>query len=196
MKSKYLPLGFGILVCLSGIGYLALNYFQYLSGIEKLVFVLLWAGMFAFLGKYCGGLWGKAWMPRATGILSLVAGALPLIGLAVFVFSSGMLGQGVMTFLYFGVPWFLFALSVGFAAEAMTLPSLVEILANLLMPLLLIGVLVAVVGGTCALKKKNWWLALAGAIGALICSPLIGIPAIIFVAQAKAGFSSTRKPEC
>jgi len=188
MKSKYLLFGFAILVCLSGIGYLATNYFQYLSGIEKLVFVLLWAGMFAFLGKYCG-LWGKAWMPRATGILSLIASALPLIVLAVFFLSSGSFGPGVMTFIYFAVPLFLFALSVGFAAKAMGLYP-IQMLASLVMPLLLIGMLVAVAGGTCALKKKYWGLTLAGAIGAFICSPLVGIPAIILAAQAKAAFSS------
>ena len=130
-------------------------------------------------------------MPRATGILSLIAGALPLIVLAVFVFTSGSFGQEVMTFIYFGVPGFLFALSLGFAAEAMGLYP-IQMLASLVMPLLLIGVLVAVVGGICALKKKNWGLALVGAIGALICSPLVGIPAIILAAQAKSVFSSTR----
>ena len=56
MKLEYILFGFGVLLCLSGVGYLAAEYVKYLSEIGKLVSLLLTVGMFAFLGKYFEGL--------------------------------------------------------------------------------------------------------------------------------------------
>jgi hypothetical protein len=44
--------GFGILLCLAGIGFLAGEYVKYMSEIGKLLALLLTVGMFGFLGKY------------------------------------------------------------------------------------------------------------------------------------------------
>ncbi len=55
MKLEYILYGFGILLCLSGVGYLAAEYVKYLSEIGKLVSLLLTVGMFGFLGKYFEG---------------------------------------------------------------------------------------------------------------------------------------------
>jgi len=52
MKIEYILFGFGILLCLAGISYLAAEYIRYLSEIGKLLSLLLTTGMFAFLGKY------------------------------------------------------------------------------------------------------------------------------------------------
>lgn len=52
MKLEYVLFGFGILFCLSGVGYLAAQYVKYLSEAGKLVSLLLTVGMFAFLSKY------------------------------------------------------------------------------------------------------------------------------------------------
>lgn len=52
MKLEYVLFGFGILFCLTGIGYLAAEYVKYLSEVGKLVSLLLTTAMFAFLGKY------------------------------------------------------------------------------------------------------------------------------------------------
>jgi len=48
----YVLYGFGILLCLGGIGYLAEEYVKYMSEIGKLLALLLTIGMFSFLGKY------------------------------------------------------------------------------------------------------------------------------------------------
>ena len=56
MKLEYILFGFGTLLCLSGIGYLAAEYVRYLSEVGKLVSLLLTVGMFASLGKYFEGL--------------------------------------------------------------------------------------------------------------------------------------------
>ena len=52
MKLNFVLFGFGILLCLAGIGYLAAEYVKYLSEAGKLVSLLLTVGMFGFLGKY------------------------------------------------------------------------------------------------------------------------------------------------
>lgn len=52
MKIEYILFGFGILLCLAGIGYLAAEYVKYLSEAGRLVSLLLTVGMFGFLGKY------------------------------------------------------------------------------------------------------------------------------------------------
>ena len=52
MKLNYILYGFGILLCLSGVGYLAAQYVRYLSEIWRLFSLLLTIGMFAFMGKY------------------------------------------------------------------------------------------------------------------------------------------------
>jgi len=48
----YVLYGFGILLCISGIAYLAAEYVTYLSELGKLASLMLTVGIFAFLGKY------------------------------------------------------------------------------------------------------------------------------------------------
>ena len=48
----YVLYGFGILLCLAGIIYLAAEYVKYLSEVGKLIALLLTTGIFGFLGKY------------------------------------------------------------------------------------------------------------------------------------------------
>ena len=52
MKLEFILYGFGILLCLAGIGYLAAEYVKYLSEVGKLISLLLTVGMLGFLGKY------------------------------------------------------------------------------------------------------------------------------------------------
>lgn len=52
MKINYILYGFGILLCLSGVGYLAIQYVKYLSEMGRLISLLLTIGMFASLGKF------------------------------------------------------------------------------------------------------------------------------------------------
>lgn len=52
MKINYILYGFGILLCLSGVGYLAIQYVKFLSEFGRLLSLLLTVGMFAWLGKF------------------------------------------------------------------------------------------------------------------------------------------------
>ena len=49
---QYVLYGFGILLCVAGIGYLAAEYVKYMSEIGKLLALLLTVGILGFLGKY------------------------------------------------------------------------------------------------------------------------------------------------
>ncbi|NQT31122.1 MAG: hypothetical protein HQ588_02205 [Deltaproteobacteria bacterium] len=57
----------------------------------------------------------------------------------------------------------------------------------------LIGAL-AIVGGVYAIKKKNWVLALAGAIASTVTFFPCGIPAVIFVSLGKEEFTAGEPP--
>ena len=52
----YILYGFGIVLCLAGVGYLAAEYVKYLSEAGKMVSLLLTVGMFTFLGRYFEGI--------------------------------------------------------------------------------------------------------------------------------------------
>ncbi|MCL0058462.1 hypothetical protein M1O47_02065 [Dehalococcoidia bacterium] len=52
MKIEFILFGFGILFCLVGIGYLAVEFVKYMSEAGILASLLLTVGMFAFLGKH------------------------------------------------------------------------------------------------------------------------------------------------
>jgi hypothetical protein len=111
----------------------------------------------------------KTWIPTTAGILSIVAGAMGLL------FGIGLiLGFGLLAAL---VGWF-----------AGAIPGLLGgLLAVLAIPWIVLGI-VAIVGGTYALRRRVWGLALAGAICALLTSSVLGIVAIIFVALGKNEF--------
>lgn len=48
----YVLYGFGVLLCVSGVGYLAAEYISFLSQIGKLSCLILTTAMFVFLGKF------------------------------------------------------------------------------------------------------------------------------------------------
>jgi len=48
----YILYGLGIVLCISGVAYLAAEYVKYLSEPGKLACLILLIGMFAFFGKY------------------------------------------------------------------------------------------------------------------------------------------------
>lgn len=48
----YVLYGFGIVLCIAGVSYLAAEYIRYLSELGKLACLILTVGMFGFLGKY------------------------------------------------------------------------------------------------------------------------------------------------
>ncbi len=56
IRLEYVLFVFGILFCLAGVGFLAVEYVKNLSEAGKLVSLLLTVAMFAFLSKYFEGI--------------------------------------------------------------------------------------------------------------------------------------------
>jgi len=101
----------------------------------------------------------KTWKPTTAGILAIVGGALQVI-VGIVIAAVGSIGW------FFGMPWF-------------------SVIAA---PLIILGV-IAVIGGTYALRRRIWGLALAGSICALVAPwGILGILAIIFVSLGKSEF--------
>ena len=101
----------------------------------------------------------RTWKPTTAGILSIVAGVIGLIMGIVVVAVGEMAGAAA------GI----------FGIGALGAPVIVL-------------VIIAIVGGVFALRRRLWGLALAGAICAL-CVWILGIPAIIFIAMGKKEFA-------
>jgi hypothetical protein len=101
----------------------------------------------------------KTWKPTTAGILCIIAGAIGVMT-GIVVAVVGSIGW------FFWTPWFS---AIG-------------------APIIILGI-IAIVGGSCALRRRVWGLALAGSICALL-GPLaiLGILAIIFVSLGKGEF--------
>lgn len=113
----------------------------------------------------------RTWMPTVAGILSIIAGAIGLlggiiagIGASVFLISSYYTGPGDQ-YVQSAAIWAFF------------------------LPYIIISI-VAVVGGVYALQRRVWGLALAGAICALltIWAWYLGIAAIVFIVLSRNEF--------
>ena len=114
----------------------------------------------------------NVWAPTASGVLSIVAGAGEIIGAFVlFVLAIlGAVGAGMFGRALGAIPFVLF----GFIGFWLTITGIL-----------------AVIGGVLAMKRRNWGLALAGAIAALMGGGhLLGILAIVFVAIGKKEFTT------
>jgi len=101
----------------------------------------------------------ETWKPTTAGILCIIAGAIATIA-GIVIAVVGSIGW------FFGIPWIS---AIG-------------------APLIILGI-IAIVGGSCALRRRVWGLALVGSICALLPpGTLLGILAIIFVSLGKGEF--------
>jgi len=102
----------------------------------------------------------ETWMPTTAGILTVISGACHLlIGLTALVWAE-LIGD------FFGI--------FGFGIIGV--------------PYIIIGI-ISIIGGVFAIKRRTWWLALVGAIFALMWpSSLFGVLSIIFVCISKKEF--------
>ena len=109
----------------------------------------------------------RTWRPKTAGILNIIAGVIGLIIGIVVAALGGLIG----------------ALGAMFGFGILGAPP---IAAGVIVVIL--GI-IAIVGGIYSFRRKLWGLALAGSILALILVWFLGIPSIIFVAQAKKEFA-------
>ena len=123
---------------------------------------------------------------KVGGILSIVSGAFGFLGAAYFVFIIYMFNF-IMT-----MPQSYGPMEPEFPQEMFQFMAIIY--GGMGLILLLIGVL-GIVGGAYALKRKNWGLALAGAIAGTITFFPCGIPAIIFTSLGKDEFIPGEPPQ-
>ncbi len=116
------------------------------------------------------------WMSKAAGILDIVAGSLGVL-------MSLLLGLWLAFFSYFTS----FPTGPGYGFEDFPMRFMALIMIPWAIIMLVAGIL-AIVGGTYALKRKGWAVALAGSIGAVISQLALGIVAIIFTVMGKNQF--------
>jgi len=115
--------------------------------------------------RLAGAIKEKTWKPTAAGILCIIGGA---VGLLLCLF------------------WTLIALILmgDFPGAELSIDAPIVrfwILGG-------IAIIIAIVGGICALRRRIWGLALAGSICALVGFGIAGILAIIFVVRGKREF--------
>jgi hypothetical protein len=123
---------------------------------------------------------------KVGGILSIIAGSIGVLWLIGMVFSI------VMMSVFFADSRMEFYYRGDIPPDAV-LTAMMAIYAVIGGFFTLVGVL-GIIGGVFSLRKKNWGLALAGAIaGTLVFFPC-GIPAIIFTAISKPEFEGQSTP--
>jgi hypothetical protein len=113
----------------------------------------------------------RTWMPTVAGILDIVASALSFLAIILALAGISVLAytEGICTTM--GIPeTLILAIVVMFAIFAI----IVDIL--------------AIVGGTFALRRKKWGMALTGSIAAFFASWPLGIAAIVFTTLSKKEF--------
>jgi hypothetical protein len=106
---------------------------------------------------------------KTAGILSIIAGALFIIGM----------GFGAF------ILWALFDVFSRGASNSNGLS--ITLIPIVILPAMLFGVM-AIIGGIAAIQHRSWALALTGSICSIICVWYLGIPSIILLVKAKKAF--------
>ena len=116
----------------------------------------------------------KTWKSQVGGILAIVGGVIALLGCMGLLIAITVLGTiwqwGLMPVNVIGILWII------------------------LVPMFICGVL-AIVGGVFAVQRKNYGMALTGAIAALFPAGIFGLGAIVFNAISRDEFGTEIKQE-
>ena len=120
----------------------------------------------------------KTWKPIVAGILSIVSGALRILGFI-----------GVIIGIMFFLPVYT-AVGPGPVPEFghWLIPGVLQTILLIAAVFLFIVGILPIIGGIYALQRKTWGLALAGSIVAIFGSSIMGILDTIFIAMAKDEF--------
>ena len=124
----------------------------------------------------------KTWKPTTAGILSIIGGAVGVIGGVVIA------GLGVFIAELLRVTGLPDLSGIALPGLSSILPSLLGSIVAVVAAVPIVLGIVAIIGGVYALERRRWGLALAGSICSLFCLWLFGILATIFVAMGKGEF--------
>ena len=118
------------------------------------------------------------WKPIVAGIINIIVGVFNLLGMLVIIMVLVAIGSGIL------------ALSTVINIMPMWLSGIAQGLLLIIAILLAIFSALPLVGGIYAVQRKNWGLALAGSIVAILSSTPLGIASTVLVALAKNEFES------
>jgi hypothetical protein len=118
------------------------------------------------------------WKPVVAGILDIIVGVLNLLGTFFILIVLVAIGSGAL------------ALSAFVNLIPMWLSGIAQGLLIITALLLAIFSVLPLIGGIYAVQRKNWGLALAGSIVAILSSALIGIVSTVLIALARNEFES------
>jgi len=111
-------------------------------------------------------------VPAAAGILILIAGVFDILWL-IGVFTHVLDVKALLRATAIISPFPYLILDVGFGGS--------NLLASLLALIFLLGIIFSIVGGWLTLKRKSRSMALAGAAGACVAAPLLGVAAVVII---------------
>ncbi|MBN1862879.1 MAG: hypothetical protein JW790_04475 [Dehalococcoidales bacterium] len=134
----------------------------------------------------------RTWKPTTAGVMTIITGAMGIVGSVILFIISGALGMlggaNLSSWLeqWSGGWWGPGAIDITGAMEQfiggatmwLTIAAIV---------VLVFGI-IALCGGISALKRRRWGLSLGGSILSLFIMPILGILAIIFVSLGKGEF--------
>jgi len=119
------------------------------------------------------------WKPAAAGILNIISGAFFLIaGITIIGLLDTPMATAVARYYMYSVD------SSGAVTSSVVIPII-----SVTAALLIVPSIVSLLGGICAIRKRVWGLALAGAIFTVFYLPPLGIPGIIFTVLSKKEFA-------
>lgn len=118
------------------------------------------------------------WKPIVAGILNIIVGVFNLIGMLLIIIVLVAIGSGVL------------ALSTVINIMPMWLSGILQGVLIISAILLAVFSALPLIGGIYAVQRKNWGLALAGSIVAILSSTPLGITSTVLVALAKNEFES------
>ena len=118
------------------------------------------------------------WKPVVAGILNIIVGVFNLIGMFLIIIVLVAIGSGIL------------ALSTVINVMPMWLSGILQGVLIISAILLAVFSALPLIGGIYAVQRKNWGLALAGSIVAILSSTPLGIASTVLVALAKNEFES------
>ena len=118
------------------------------------------------------------WKPIVAGILNIIVGVFNLIGMFLIIIVLVAIGSGIL------------ALSTVINIMPMWLSGILQGVLIISAILLAVFSALPLIGGIYAVQRKNWGLALAGSIVAILSSTPLGITSTVLVALAKNEFES------
>ena len=118
------------------------------------------------------------WKPVVAGILNIIAGVFNLLGTFFILIVLVAIGSGML------------ALSTVVNLMPMWLSGIAQGLLIIMAVLLAVFSALPLIGGIYAVQRKNWGLALAGSIVAILSSTPLGIASTVLVALSKNEFES------